>query len=84
VEKLIILNERHLRRTLDEYMARYNARRAHQGLEQDSSLGLVPVSSQRPVRCRQVLAGIIKDYYREAAQCSFPLVDQFLDTTGVK
>jgi hypothetical protein len=46
-------------------------------------LGLVPVSSQRPVRCRQVLAGIIQDYYREAAQCSFPLVDQFLDTTGI-
>jgi hypothetical protein len=45
----------------------YNARRPHQGLKQDSPLGLEAVSTQGPIRCRNVLGGIVRDYYREAA-----------------
>ena len=67
LDKLIILNEGHLRRTLKEYVAHYNARRPHQGLAQDSPCGLGPVSSQGPIRCRNVLGGILRDYYRKAA-----------------
>ena len=66
LDRLIILNERHLRRVLNEYVAYFNARRPHQGLAQDSPLGLEPVSNQGPIRCRMVLEGIIYDYYREA------------------
>ncbi|NLF76090.1 MAG: transposase, partial [Chloroflexi bacterium] len=37
LDKVIILNERHLRRVLTEYIVvYYNARRPHQGIEQDS------------------------------------------------
>ena len=43
LDKLIILNEHHLRRTLNEYVAHDNARRPHQSLEQDSPLSMVPV-----------------------------------------
>jgi hypothetical protein len=43
------------------------ARRPHQGLEQDSPIGMLPASQQGSVRCRKVLGGIIRDYYREAA-----------------
>ena len=64
---MIILNERHLRRVLQEYVDYYNARRPHQGLEQDSPLGFEHVTSEGPIRCRNVLGGIIRDYYREAA-----------------
>ncbi len=39
----------------------------HKGLEQDSPLGLEPVSNQGVIRRRTVLGGIISDYYREAA-----------------
>ena len=67
LDKIIIVNERHLRRTLQEYVTYYNARRPHQGLSQDSPLGLVPVTQEGPVRHRKVLGGIIRDYYREAA-----------------
>ncbi len=67
LDHLIILNERHLRSVLKEYVAHYNARRPHQGLEQDSPLGLEPVSTKGPIRCRNVLGGLIRDYYREAA-----------------
>ena len=44
LDRLIILNERHLRRVLIVYLAYYNARRPHQGLDRDRSLGLEPVS----------------------------------------
>jgi transposase InsO family protein len=67
LDQLIILNGRHLRRTLNEYVAHYNARRPHQSLDQDSPLGMIPVSRQGPICYRQVLGGIIRDYYREAA-----------------
>ncbi|MFC1959703.1 integrase core domain-containing protein [Chloroflexota bacterium] len=67
LDKIIVLNERHLHKTLQEYVAYYNARRPHQGLSQDSPLGLVPVTQEGPVRHRKVLGGIIRDYYREAA-----------------
>jgi putative transposase len=63
LDRLIILNERHLRRVLKEYVAYYNARRPHQGLAQDSPLGLEAVSTQGPIRRRNVLGGIIRDYY---------------------
>ncbi len=40
LDKVIMLNERHLHRTLREYVNYYNARRPHQGLGQDSPLGM--------------------------------------------
>ena len=40
IKKLIILNARHLRRVLTEYVAHYNTRRPHQSLTQDSPCGL--------------------------------------------
>jgi transposase InsO family protein len=67
LDRLIILNERHLGRVLKEYVAYYNARRPHQGLEQHSPLGLESVFTEGPIRRRNVLGGIIRDYYREAA-----------------
>jgi hypothetical protein len=67
LDKIIILNERHLRKTLQEYIAYYNTRRPHQGLNQDSPLGLAPVPQKGPIQYRNVLGGIIRDYYREAA-----------------
>jgi putative transposase len=67
LDHVIILNERHLRCVLNEYVEYYNERRPHQGLAQDSPLGLTPVSPHNPIRCRNVLGGIIHDYYRHAA-----------------
>ena len=67
LDKVIILNARHLRRVLTEYVAHYNGRRPHQSLAQDSPCGLRPRPHEGPIRCRHVLGGIIRDYYREAA-----------------
>ena len=51
LDRVIILNERHLRRVLSDYVAYYNARRPHQGIEQDSPLGL----ELRHLRVRSVI-----------------------------
>jgi len=67
LDRVIILNERHLRRVLSEYVAYYNARRPHQGIEQDSPLGLELASPEGAIRYRNVLGGIIRDYYQAAA-----------------
>ena len=64
LDRLIILNEHHLRRVLIEYGAYYNARRPHQGL---GPFGLESVPTEGSIRCRYVLGGIVHDYYREAA-----------------
>jgi putative transposase len=69
LDKLIILNERHLRQVLAEYQDYFNTRRPHQGIEQDSPLGLEPIPIEGPIRHRDVLGGIIRDYYREACFC---------------
>jgi putative transposase len=51
LDRLIILNERHLRRVLQEYVTYYNERRPHQSLAQDSPLGLESGSVQGPICC---------------------------------
>jgi putative transposase len=67
LDTLIILNERHLHRVLHEYVKYYSTRRSRQGLEQDSPTGMLPASQQEPMRYRNVLGGIIRDYFCEAA-----------------
>ena len=67
LDRLIILNERHLHRVLTEYIAYYNARRPHQGIDQDNPLGLELASAEGSIRYRNVLGGLTRDYYREAA-----------------
>jgi len=66
LDQLLIINERHLHRVLTEYIGYYNTARPHQGLDQN-----IPVPLQRSqegsIHCRDVLRGIIHDYYRQAA-----------------
>ncbi|WP_369696655.1 integrase core domain-containing protein [Aggregatilinea lenta] len=67
LDKLLIINQAHLRRVMREYVVFFNTARPHQGLDQ-----LIPVSKRDlantgPVRCRAVLGDIIHDYCRDAA-----------------
>jgi hypothetical protein len=68
LDHILILNQKHIVSVLREFEAYYNERRPHQGIEQRTPI--MPVSSSPsdgPVRCRDVLEGIIHDYYRHAA-----------------
>jgi putative transposase len=67
LDRILILNQAHLRRVMRDYVDDYNTARPHQGIEQH-----MPVPNTRPatkgvVRCRNILDGIIHDYYRDAA-----------------
>jgi transposase InsO family protein len=67
-DRMLILGERHLRRTLDEYARHYNGRRPHRALQ------LQPPRSNRPavdltqerIKRRPVLGGLITEYERAA------------------
>jgi hypothetical protein len=65
--RLLVWNEAHLRRVLAAYVQYYNSRRPHQGLGQDSPDGLKVISAEGEIHRRDVLGGIIHDYYRQEA-----------------
>ena len=67
LDQLLIVNESHLQRVLREYLVYYNAARPHQGLAQQSPIPRIVPTASGPVRCRNVLGGILHDYYRDAA-----------------
>jgi putative transposase len=67
LDRLLIWNERHLQRVLAEYLRYYNGRRPHQGLAQDTPDGLPLAEAEGRVYCRDVLGGLIHDYYRDVA-----------------
>ena len=67
LDKIIILNEAHLCRVLKEYLRYYNSHRPHQGIQQDCPDTFEKPDLSQPIRCQDVLGGIIKDYQRSAA-----------------
>jgi len=66
LDQFLIFNQRHLVRVLKEYADYYNTARPHQGLDQQTPITLSR-SQHGIIRCRDVLGGILHDYYRDAA-----------------
>ena len=64
LDKVLILNEPHLRRVLNEFLDYYNRRRPHQGLEQQSPIERPEPLTEGLIQRRKVLGGIINDYFR--------------------
>jgi transposase InsO family protein len=64
LDHILIWNETHLRRTLNDFADYYNHARPHQSLDQQSPVPRTPPDTEGDVTCRQVLGGIINDYYR--------------------
>jgi putative transposase len=67
LDRVLILNATHLRRVMIEYIGYYNRARPHQGIEQRCPIPIDLSRAGGPVQCRDVLGGIVHDYYREAA-----------------
>lgn len=67
LDKIIIVNQAHLRSLLTEYVTFYNTRRPHQGIDQQSPIIRLPEKREGSVQKRPILGGIINDYYRMAA-----------------
>jgi len=65
LDHILIVNERHLRRVLQEYVKYYNQARPHQGIYQRFPISNPEQSSEGPVCRRNILGGIIHDYFRQ-------------------
>jgi len=68
LDHVIVLNEKHLRRVLKEYLAYYHGSRTHLGLEKDSpDPRAIQHQDVGPVAGEAVLGGLHHRYYRKAA-----------------
>ncbi len=68
LDKILIVSERHLHRVLTEYVSYYNHARPHQGIDQLCPVPLIPsVAKDGPIQRRDILGGVVHDYYRRAA-----------------
>ena len=67
LDHVIVLGESHLRWVLGEFVKYYNSRRPHRSLDMRPPDGPVGGAREGEVCRRQVLGGLINDYYREAA-----------------
>ncbi len=67
LDHLLILSERHLKRTLGQYLTYYNERRPHQGLEGHCPIHLTRGPGSGPIKRRDILGGLIHDYESIAA-----------------
>lgn len=73
LDHLLIMNQTHLKRVLDCYISYYKTSRLHQGLDLQAPIPRKPVRYCGQVRKREVLGGIINDYYCAHQSFSHPL-----------
>ena len=66
LDHLLILNERHLRRVLIEYITFYNEARPHQGIERVTPIPNDQCGKDGIIQHRDVQGGLLHDYYRQA------------------
>jgi putative transposase len=66
LDRVIPLEERHLRRTIAEFVAHYHGERNHQGIGNQLIQPLRRAGGQGPVRRRKRIGGILNYYYRAA------------------
>ena len=68
LDHMIALNENHLRRVLQEYLAYYHGSRTHIGLEKDApELRVIQPREVGPVASKPILGGLHHRYFRTAA-----------------
>jgi putative transposase len=67
LDHLLIVSEAHLRHVLNAYVAYSNQVRPHQSLNQRTPVPGADGTSRGPIRRRDQLGGLLRDYYREAA-----------------
>jgi len=67
LDRILILSEGHLWRVLTAYVDYYNRARPHQGIGQQCPVPLENAARDGPVERRDILGGVLHDYYRRAA-----------------
>ncbi len=67
LDHILIVNQRHLHHVLKENVAFYNGSRTHQGSNQKAPIPRIEPNGTGTVVRRDVLGGIVHDYYQLAA-----------------
>jgi transposase InsO family protein len=70
LDRVFLLGERHLRSVLGTYVEHYNRERPHRGLDllaPEGAKDVSPLTIDDSVTRRDVLGGLIHEYYRRAA-----------------
>ncbi len=67
LDHLLIVSEAHLRPVLTAYVTYYNEARPHQGLDQGTPVPREQGGGQGPIRRRDRLGGLLREYERDAA-----------------
>jgi putative transposase len=67
LDHLLIISETHLRHVVTVYVDYYNEARPHQGLDQRTPVPPAPGGGQGPIRRRDRLGGLLREYDRNAA-----------------
>jgi hypothetical protein len=70
LDHILIINETHLQRVLKEYIGYYERARPHQGLDQQTPVPRPTSTALGLAQKREVLGGIINDYYRISSDSS--------------
>jgi transposase InsO family protein len=68
LDRVLIVNQIHLWRVLDEYLIHYNGHRPHRTLGQRPPDSTTPASPpvQGPIQRRRIVNGLISEYHRAA------------------
>jgi len=67
LDRIIVLNEMHLRWALEEYVRYYNSRRPHRSLRLLPPEAACEYPGEGPIERRTILGRLINDYCRRAA-----------------
>jgi len=66
LDRVLIINQAHLKRVLRVYIDHYNRARPHQGIAQQLPIPAAPMSPCGAIERRDRLGGILHEYYRAA------------------
>ena len=67
LDHLLIVSEAHVYHVLTAYIAHYNEARPHQGLDQRTPVAREQGGGQGPIRRRDRLGGLLREYEQDAA-----------------
>ena len=65
LDRILLVNQAHLRRVLEEYLIHYNGHRPHRVLGQrpPNPTASIPPPATGPIQRRRILAGLISEYH---------------------
>ena len=67
LDRIVPLDEGHLRAAVRAFVAHYHEERPHQGLHNERIAPTTTSTGLGSIQCREGLGGVLKFYYRDAA-----------------